>query len=97
MSWLLAAFMPGVLMISTVGLQRLETLLHGERPNAGQIVARLERAARTARETAAQRNLNELSGFGTRAEPSHLLLADEPGLPTRPNPQVRPSRIANPV
>lgn len=97
MSWLLAVLMPGLLMLWTVGLQRLETVLHGDRPSAGQIVTRLEHAARTAREKAAQRTLNELSGVSAQAEPAYLLLADEPGLPTRPNPQVRPSQIANHV
>lgn len=84
-------------MLWTLGLQRIETVLHGDRPSAGQLVARLELAARTAREKAAQRALNELSGTGPRVEPAYLLLADEPGLPTRPNPQVRPSQIPNRV
>ena len=86
-----------MLMLATVGLQRLESILHGEHPNAGQLVARLEDAARTARENAAQRTLHEFSGVNSRIEPAHLLLADEPGLPTRPNPQVRPYQIANRV
>ncbi len=84
-------------MLWTVGLQRLETVLHGDRPSAGQIVTRLENAARTAREKAAQRTLNELSGVTLRVESAHLLLADEPGLPTRPNPQVHPSQVVNRV
>lgn len=86
-----------MLILWTVGLQRLESFMHGDRPSAGQIVARLEHAARTARENAAQRTLNELSGVNPRIEPAHLLLVDEPGLPTRPNPQVRPYQIANRV
>ena len=86
-----------MLILCTVGLQRLESCMHGDRPSAGQIVARLEHAARTARESAAQRTLNELSGMNPRIEPAHLLLVDEPGLPTRPNPQVRPYQISNPV
>ncbi|HOB49803.1 MAG TPA: hypothetical protein PKK01_10895 [Mycobacterium sp.] len=97
MSWLLAACMPGLLMLWAVGLQRLESLMHGDRPNAGQLVARLEHAARMARENAAQRTLHELSGVSPRIDPAHLLLADEPGLPTRPNPQVQPYQIANRV
>lgn len=94
-------------MLWTIGLQRLETVLHGDRPSAGQLVTRLEHAARTAREKAAQRTLNELSGVPSRFEPAHPL-ADEPGLPTRPlpighrgphppNTQVRPSQLANRV
>lgn len=95
-------------MLWAIGLQRLETVLHGDRPSAGQIVTRLEHAARSAREKAAQRTLNELSGVAPRFESAHLLLADEPGLPTRPlpighrgprpaNPQVRPSQLADRV
>jgi len=86
-----------MLMLWTVGLQRLESVMHGDRPSAGQLVARLEHAARAARENAAQRTLHEFSGINTRIEPAHLLLADEPGLPTRPNPQVQPYQIANRV
>ena len=67
-----------MLILWTVGLQRLESCMHGDRPSAGQIVARLEHAARTARESAAQRTLNELSGMNPRIEPAHLLLVDEP-------------------
>lgn len=84
-------------MLWTVGLQRLETELHGDRPSAGQIVTRLEHAARAARERTAQRTLSQFSGQSTRIEPAYLLLADEPGLPTRPNPRIRSSQIANHV
>lgn len=97
MSWLLAVCLPGLLMLWAVGLQRLETVLHGDRPNEGQIVTRLEHAAQAAREKAAQRTLTELSGVTARFESAHLLLADEPGLPTRPNRQVLPSQLANRV
>lgn len=83
-------------MLWALGLQRLESGIHGDRPSAGQIVARLEQAAHSARENAAQRTLHELSG-DRLPETAHLLLADEPGLPTRPNPQVRAARIPNPV
>lgn len=89
--------MPVMLMLWTVGLQRLETVLHGDRPSAGQIVSRLEQAARAAREKAAQHTLNELSGVHPRIEPAYLVLADEPGLPTRPNPKVQPPQVAHRV
>ena len=97
MSWLLAACIPTMLMLSTYGLQRLESVMNGDRPSATQVVARLEQAAHAARERAAQRALNELSGSGTGGRLDPLLLIDEPGLPTRPNPMFRPSEIANPV
>ena len=97
MSWLLAASVPGFLMLSTVGLQRLESVLHNDEPSAAQRVTRLEKAARTAREEAATRILDEFPGGGPRRAPVLGLLADEPGLPTRPNPLFRPSELANPV
>lgn len=97
MSWLLAACIPTILMLSTYGLQRLESVMNGDGPTATEVVARLEQAARAAREKAAQRTLSELGGLtaGGRLDP--LLLIDEPGLPTRPNPKFQPSGIVNPV
>lgn len=91
MSWLVAACFPGLLMLFTVGLQRLECLLHGDRPSAADLVVRLERAARAAGQKAAQRTFCELSAplQKTRLDPLHLI--DEPGLPTRPNPVFQPS------
>ncbi len=101
MSWLIAALMPALLMVSAFAMQRLESVMHGDRPSAGQVVALLEQAAHAARENAAQRTLNDLAGFGQTnghpGRPDPVLLADEPGLPTRPNPMFRPSEIANPV
>jgi hypothetical protein len=97
MSWFLAVSFPGLLMLFAYGLQRLESLLHGDRPSAAELVTRLERAARAAREKAAQRTLSELSAAkpATRFDP--LLLIDEPGLPTRPNPLFQPSGFVNRV
>ena len=101
MSWLIAALMPALLMVSAFAMQRLESVMHGDLPSAGQAVALLEQAAHAARENAAQRTLNDLAGFGqTNGHPGRLdpvSLADEPGLPTRPNPLFQPSEIANPV
>ncbi|MCB1266331.1 MAG: hypothetical protein KDB56_17465 [Mycobacterium sp.] len=97
MSWLFVVFFPGLLMICTVGLQRLERMVHGERPSACQLVTRLEQAARTARERAAQRTLNEFSGVEPQARLDPVFLVDEPGLPTRPNPLFQPSGPANRV
>ncbi len=109
MSWMIAALMPALLMVSAFAMQRLETVMHGDRPSAGQVVALLEQAAYAAREKAAQRTLNDLTGFaqpgagedgpavGRSGRLDAVLLADEPGLPTRPNPLFQPSEIANPV
>ena len=97
MSWLVAVSFPWMLMLLTVGLHRLESLLHGDPPSAAELVTRLEQAARAARQKAAQRTLAELSAPRppTRLDP--VLLIDEPGLPTRPNPLFQPSGIANRV
>ncbi len=97
MSWLVVVLFPGLLMICTVGLQRLERIVHGERPSAGLLVTRLEQAARAAREKAAQRTLNEFSGTEPAARMDPIFLVDEPGLPTRPNPLFQPSGLANRV
>jgi len=102
MSWLVAVSFPALLMLFTVGLQRLESLVHGDRPPAGELVTRLERTARAARQKAAPRTLNELGSAQQPASPpphrfDPILLIDEPGLPTRPNPLLQPTGFANPV
>ena len=97
MSWLLAVCIPLMLMVSTYGLQRLESVVHGDRPSAGQVVAKLEQAARVAREKAAQRALTELSGVAPVGRFDPIMFADEPGLPTRPNPIFQPSGLVNRV
>ena len=97
MSWLVAVCFPGLLMFCTFGLQRLESILHGDRPSAAQLVTRLEQSARAARENAAQRTLNEFNGAQPPARLDPVFLVDEPGLPTRPNPLFQPSRLANRV
>lgn len=86
MSWMLAALTPGMLMVSTVAMQRLESVMHGDGPNGGDIVTELEEATQAAHETAAR----ALPGG-----PDPLL--DEPGLPTRPNRLLQPSGVADRV
>ena len=61
MSWLVAVSFPVLLMLFTIGLQRLETLVHGDRLSVTDLVASLERAARSAGQKAAQRTCAELS------------------------------------
>jgi len=97
MSWLVAVCFPVLLMLSTHGLQRLESILHDECVAAGEVIARLEQAARAAREKAVPLSVPGLPEFATRIEPGIRLLADEPGLPTRPNRQFQPTGYANPV
>lgn len=91
MSWLVAVSFPVLLMLFTVGLQRIETVLHGDRLSVAQFVARVESAARTASQKAAERTLGELSAVTPVNRLDPLLMIDEPGLPTRPNPVFQPS------
>lgn len=111
MSWLVAVSFPGLLMFCTVGLQRLETVLQGDRPTAAELVARLEQFARTAREAAREAArectgplpLKSLTGHITRPTTVLRQIIDEPGLPTRlcaqaqPNPHFQPTGSVNPV
>jgi hypothetical protein len=82
MSWFVAACFPGLLMLSTYGLQRLESVMHDDRPANGEIVTL---------------SVPRLSDFTTPIEPGLRLLADEPGLPTRPNRQFQPTEYDNRV
>ena len=98
-------------MFCTVGLQRLESVLQGDRPTAAEFVARLEQLARVARDAAreAARDctgplpLKNLTGQMSRPPSTERTLLDEPGLPTRlcaqaqPNPHFQPTGYANPV
>lgn len=73
MSWLLAGLIPALLMLSTVGLQRLESVLHADRSPT--------RVPLTTREPVVP--LTGFSGLSPRMEPAYRLIPDEPGLPTR--------------
>ena len=75
-------------MLSAYGLQRLESVMYDDPLQAGEIVARSEPAARTAGEGAAPLSVPCLT---TLIEPGLRLLADEPGLPTRPNRLFQPT------
>jgi hypothetical protein len=92
MSWLVAVCFPGLLMVFTVGLQRLESMLHGDRPSAVDLVARLEGAARSARQRAAQRALAEFSAAPPSPPPSM-----SPAPSPAPSPSLPPSRRFDPV
>ena len=98
-------------MFCTVGLQRLETVLQGDRPSAAEFVARLEQLARAARDAAreAARDctgplpLKNFTAPTPRPPSMHRPPHDEPGLPTLlhapapPNPHFQPTGYANPV
>lgn len=106
MSWLLAVFIPGLLMLATFGLGRVESRLGSNDPQADAIPEWLSHppsSARPAQPSAAhlwQPTRHE------RAHPAFVgfsTLGDEPGLPTRlfgherANPQFSPTRHTNPV
>lgn len=78
MSWLLAGFIPALLMLSTVGLQRLESVLHADRH---KITTKSEPAGRPTLDRVVP--LTGFSGLSPRMEPAFRLVPDEPGLPTR--------------
>ena len=71
--------------------------MHDDRRVAGEIVALLEQAGLTARVKTVPLSVARLPDVTTRIEPGLRLIDDEPGLPTRPNRQFRPTRYANRV
>ena len=103
MSWLVAVCFPALLMLSTHGLQRLESVLDDEHPAAGEIVVRVEQSAPAPPERAVSPSVPSLSVPTMRIEPRLRPLEDEPGLPTRlyaqprPNQQFQPTGYANRV
>lgn len=98
MSWLVAVAFPGLLMILTVGLQRLEGLLQAERPGGAGISACVKPTARAiAGSTPVRHAPAEAAGPTPASRFDPMLLIDEPGLPTRPNPLFQPSAAANRV
>lgn len=107
MSWLVAACFPGLLMLSTYGLQRLESAMNGVGPAAAETVARRHRVVHANNEQAVPGRAPGLAGSATGTAPGtapgHRLLADEPGLPTRlcslpnANRQFQPTGFINPV
>ncbi|MGY4709789.1 hypothetical protein ACXDF8_09575 [Mycolicibacterium sp. CBM1] len=102
MTWLLAVCVPGLLMLSTFGLQRVEEALQTDRTAEDDVTEYLERAAKAAK--AAAKAPPAAAGIPHRRPDGHSRLgADEPGLPTRsyahatPNPQVHRTQYANRV
>lgn len=88
------------MMLSTFGLQRLESGLHTDRSASEQAVAEYLRQAEEAR----QKALPRVVTVEPRPVEMHQRLhPEEPGLPTRsyaharPNPQFHRTRYVNPV
>mgnify|MGYP003421926421 FL=1 len=96
--------MPGLLMLTTFGLERLENGLHRDQGAHNDATTFLEQAVRAAREEA---QLRAAASMPARPDTHFGLLTDEPGLPTRltahpkphprPNPQFHRTPYANRV
>jgi hypothetical protein len=106
-SWLLVAFVPGLLMLATFGLDRLEAGLDDDAVSAVDVNAVLEQAKADCAKPALRPDdvaTYELLDDGPASWYSGRTGADSPpALPTRvfvyqeSNPEFRPTRQANPV
>jgi hypothetical protein len=109
-SWLLAAFIPGLLMLATFGLQRLESSLEDDAVSAADVAEFLEQAEPDDVDTLAR------EGMGRALDSMHQRLGERDwprdgwigagemaSLPTRlyvdhgSNPEFQPTRHANRV
>ncbi|TGD89626.1 hypothetical protein BayCH28_03200 [Mycolicibacterium sp. CH28] len=103
MTWLLAVCVPGLLMLATFGLQRLESALETERAATDNVSEYLERAAKAARAAVQEAPPRPSQTEHRLVDTHHRLGDDEPGLPTRsythvtPNPQFHRTQYANRV
>ena len=109
MSWLLAAFIPALLMLATFGLQRLESSLEGDTVSASDVAEFLEQAEADDVNTLAREGMGRaLVGLHQRLErewpieaPSAVReMASLPNplyVPHRSNPELQPTRHANRV
>ena len=110
MSWLLVALIPGLLMLATFGLERLEAGLRRDVVSATDVAKFLEQAEAADVDTLARDGMcSALDGLNQRLherESTHNALSTTtpaPGLPTRlyvhhrSNPEFQPTRHANPV
>jgi hypothetical protein len=109
-SWLLAAFIPGLLMLATFGLQRLESSLEDDAVSAADVAEFLEQADPDDVNTLARegmgRALHSLhQRLGERDWPldGGIGAGERASLPTRlyvhhgSNPEFQPTRHANRV
>jgi hypothetical protein len=108
-SWLLAAFIPALLMLATFGLQRLESSLADDTVSASDVADFLEQAQPDDVNTLAREGMGRaLDGLHQRLErdwsfeaPSAVRdtasLPDRLYVPHRPNPEFQPTRHANRV
>lgn len=111
MSWLLVVFVPGLLMLATFGLDRLESGLVGDTVSAEDVAAALDRAKADCARPAAHHDDDELDADDVYEPfPTHLseTVPGAPGassqrLPARiyihhrGNPEFLPTRQADRV
>ena len=87
MSWLLVALIPGLLMVVTVGLQRLEEGLHRDTVSSGDVAKFFEHAAPSDVRTLARDGMSRaIDGLRERRHGHDTLAAAavlDSGLPTR--------------
>ncbi|MFM9032677.1 MAG: hypothetical protein ACKOQ4_00005, partial [Mycobacterium sp.] len=89
---------PGLLFFLPFGLPRLEGVVQAARPGGAGISACVEPTARAiAGSTPVRHAPAEAAGPTPASRFDPMLLIDEPGLPTRPNPLFQPSAAANRV
>jgi hypothetical protein len=109
-SWLLVALIPGLLMLATFGLQRLESGLHEDTVSATDVVRFLEQAEADDVDTLARDGMSRaLDSLQQRLDEQQWPLDPQTGpldmssLPTRvyvhhrSNPEFQPTRHANRV
>ena len=109
MSWLLAAFIPALLMLATFGLQRLESSLADDTVSASDVAEFLEQAEADDVNTLAREGMGSaLDGLHQRLErdwpfEAQNTVRDTASLPNRlyeparSNPEFQPTRHANRV
>jgi hypothetical protein len=109
-SWLLAAFIPALLMLATFGLQRLESSLEDDTVTAADVVEFLDQAEADDVDTLAREGMGRaLDGLHKRlgeqdwplpAAPAPREMASLPNrlvMHHRANPEFQPTRHANRV
>jgi hypothetical protein len=109
-SWLLVALIPGLLMLATFGLERLESGLHRDTVSATDVAKFLEQAEAADVDTLAREGMSHAldclnQRLHERESGTNGVSAPRtsPGLPTRvylhhlANPEFQPTRHANRV
>ncbi len=103
MSWLLVTFIPGLLMLATFGLDRLEAGLDDDTVSPADVTAFLEQAKADCAKPAARTNEVETYELLDDEYEERIITESPRGLPTRvfihhgSNPEFQPTRHAHRV